>query len=105
MLNVGDIVLAKVTGISDFGFFVSVGEYSGLCHISEVSNDFVDDIEKSCPCKLPIAIKYFFNFVSLKIQAKGKTEFARKNILKLKIEHIVCNIFKVLTIKSIHILY
>ena len=41
MLNVGDIVLAKVTGISDFGFFVSVGEYSGLCHISEV-----DDIEK-----------------------------------------------------------
>ena len=34
MLNVGDIVLAKVTGISDFGFFVSVGEYSGLCHIS-----------------------------------------------------------------------
>ena len=38
MLNVGDIVLAKVTGISDFGFFVSVGEYSGLCHISEVSN-------------------------------------------------------------------
>lgn len=46
MLNVGDIVLAKVTGISDFGFFVSVGEYSGLCHISEVSNDFVDDIGK-----------------------------------------------------------
>ena len=43
MLNVGDIVLAKVTGISDFGFFVSVGEYSGLCHISEVSNDFVDE--------------------------------------------------------------
>ena len=37
MLNVGDIVLAKVTGISDFGFFVSIGNFKGLCHISEIS--------------------------------------------------------------------
>lgn len=46
MLNVGDIVLAKVTGISDFGFFISIGEFTGLCHISEISNNFVDDIKK-----------------------------------------------------------
>ena len=46
MLNVGDIVLAKVTGISDFGFFVSIGEFTGLCHISEISNSFVEDIKK-----------------------------------------------------------
>lgn len=46
MLNVGDIVLAKVTGISDFGFFVSIGEFTGLCHISEISNNFVEDIKK-----------------------------------------------------------
>jgi len=46
MLNVGDIVLAKVTGISDFGFFVSIGNFKGLCHISEISNNFVEDIKK-----------------------------------------------------------
>ena len=46
MLKVGDIVLVKVTGITEYGFFIEIGEYSGLCHISEVSNDFVDDISK-----------------------------------------------------------
>lgn len=46
MLNVGDIILVKVTGITEYGFFIELGEYKGLCHISEVSNDFVDDIKK-----------------------------------------------------------
>ncbi len=45
-MKVGDIVLAKVTGITDYGFFVEVGNYTGLCHISEVSNNFVEDISK-----------------------------------------------------------
>lgn len=43
-MKVGDIVLAKVTGITCYGFFVQVGNYTGLCHISEVSNNFVEDI-------------------------------------------------------------
>lgn len=43
---VGDIVLARVTGINKYGFFVKVKDLVGLCHISEVSNDFVDDISK-----------------------------------------------------------
>ncbi len=43
-MNVGDIVLVKVTGITDYGFFIEKDDYTGLCHISEVSNKFVDDI-------------------------------------------------------------
>ncbi len=43
-LNVGDIVLAKVTGINDYGFFVKVNDYTGLCHISQISNDYVEDV-------------------------------------------------------------
>ena len=46
MLKVGDIVLAKVTGIFKYGFFVKVNDYVGLCHISEISNAFVNDIEE-----------------------------------------------------------
>lgn len=46
VLKVGDIVEAKVTGIVDYGFFVEIEDFSGLCHISEISNDFVDDINK-----------------------------------------------------------
>lgn len=44
MLKVGDIVLARVTGIKDYGFFVKVDGYGGLCHLSEISNDFVENV-------------------------------------------------------------
>ncbi len=41
----GDIVEGIVTGINDYGFFVSFDDgYSGLVHISEISNGFVKDI-------------------------------------------------------------
>ena len=41
----GDIIKCKVSGVTDYGFFVRVdAEFSGLCHISEVSNDFVKDV-------------------------------------------------------------
>ena len=44
-IKYGDIIKCKVTGIADYGFFVECeNNYSGLCHISEVSNDFVKDI-------------------------------------------------------------
>lgn len=86
MLNVGDIVLAKVTGISDFGFFVSVGEYSGLCHISEVSNDFVDDIEKFVAVgdeekKLKVSIKDIYY---LSCDDENKIVETRRGFLPLK---------------------
>ena len=40
-IKCGDIIKCRVTGIADYGFFVECeNNYSGLCHISEVSNDF-----------------------------------------------------------------
>ncbi|MBQ3404988.1 MAG: S1 RNA-binding domain-containing protein [Oscillospiraceae bacterium] len=42
---VGDILPGKVTGINKFGAFVSIGpNRSGLVHISEISPDFVRDV-------------------------------------------------------------
>lgn len=42
---VGDKVTGKVTGITNFGAFVDLGEHqSGLVHISQVSNEYVKDI-------------------------------------------------------------
>ena len=44
---IGNIVKGQVTGIEKYGIFVSLEDnYSGLIHISEVSNDFVKDINE-----------------------------------------------------------
>lgn len=41
----GNYVIGCVTGIENYGIFVSLDEYySGLIHISEISNSFVKDI-------------------------------------------------------------
>lgn len=43
--QVGNIVVGCVTGIEKYGFFVSLDDYySGLVHISEISDSFVRNI-------------------------------------------------------------
>ena len=43
--NKNDVVLGLVTGIENYGIFVSLDEYySGLIHISEISDDFVRNV-------------------------------------------------------------
>ncbi len=43
--QVGDIVSVRVTGIEDYGIFVEMNEYySGLIHISEISDKFVRNV-------------------------------------------------------------
>ncbi len=45
MYKVDDIVSGKVTGTQKYGIFVKVDqEYSGLIHISEISNSYVKNI-------------------------------------------------------------
>lgn len=42
--KVGKIVKGNITGVENYGIFVSLDNfYSGLIHISEISNDFVRD--------------------------------------------------------------
>lgn len=45
-MQIGDIILGKITGIKDYGAFVQIGEYSGLIHISEFSDGFVRNINE-----------------------------------------------------------
>lgn len=43
--KVNDIVECKITGIEDYGIFVAIDDkYSGLIHISQISNSFVKNI-------------------------------------------------------------
>lgn len=46
-ISVGQIVEGKITGITNFGVFVDLGDgKSGLVHISEVSRTYVNDINE-----------------------------------------------------------
>ena len=38
------IINCEVTGIRDYGMFVVCGEYDGLVHISEISDQYIEDI-------------------------------------------------------------
>lgn len=35
----------EVTGIRDYGIFCSCGEYNGLIHISEISEQYINNVE------------------------------------------------------------
>ena len=44
-IEVGSILTGKVTGIEKYGIFVNIDDkYTGLIHISEVSDRFVSDL-------------------------------------------------------------
>ena len=46
-IKVNNIVKGQITGITGYGVFVSLeDDYTGLVHISEVSNKFVKDLKK-----------------------------------------------------------
>ena len=46
-IEVGQIVEGKVTGITNFGVFVDLGEgKSGLVHISEIAQNYVSDVKE-----------------------------------------------------------
>lgn len=45
MYKIGDIVKCKVTGIEDYGIFVNIDDkFNGLIHISEITYNFVRNI-------------------------------------------------------------
>ena len=44
MIKKGEIVYGHITNILGYGAFVKVGEYDGLIHISEFSDNFVRKI-------------------------------------------------------------
>ena len=46
MYQKGDIIDVVVTGIAPYGVFVKINEYTGLIHISEISDKFVRDISQ-----------------------------------------------------------
>ena len=43
----GKIVIGEITGITEYGIFVKVEpDYTGMIHISEISDNYIEDIAK-----------------------------------------------------------
>lgn len=45
--KIGDTIQGRVTGIKPYGIFLSIDDsYTGMIHISEITNKYVDSINK-----------------------------------------------------------
>ena len=78
----GDIVKGYVTGIEKYGIFISIDEkYSGLIHISEISDNFVRNIN---------------DFVKIGETIKGRVldENSKEHHVKLSIKYLDYRIAK-----------
>ena len=40
------VITCKIVGFQDYGMFVNCGEYEGLVHISEISDQYINSIEQ-----------------------------------------------------------
>ena len=58
MLEIGTVVEGKVSGLTNFGAFVSLPDgKSGMVHISEVSSSFVKDIHEALEVGQDVKVK------------------------------------------------
>ena len=72
-IEIGSIQEGKVTGIMNFGAFVSLpGGKSGLVHISEISNTFVKDVHDHLNVGQMVKVKV------LEINEQGKINLSIK---------------------------
>ena len=76
-LEVGSIVEGKVTGITKFGAFVSLPEgKSGLVHISEIANSFVNDVHEHVQLGQTVKVRV------LSVSEEGKIDLSIKRALE-----------------------
>ena len=76
-LEVGSIVEGKVTGITKFGAFVSLPEgKSGLVHISEIANSFVNDVHEHVQMGQTVKVRV------LSVSEEGKINLSIKRALE-----------------------
>lgn len=77
MVSVGSILDGKVVSIMPFGAFVSIGDnQSGLVHISEVSSDYVKDINEHLKVGDSVRVKV------IKIDESGRINLSIKKAVE-----------------------
>ncbi|SCX78044.1 S1 domain-containing RNA-binding protein [Alkaliphilus peptidifermentans] len=78
-LEVGNVVEGTVSGITNFGAFIDLGEgKTGLVHISEVANDYVKNINEYLKADQKVKVKV------LAIEKDGKISLSIKQAIPPK---------------------
>ena len=77
MIKVGDVLDGRVTGLTNFGAFVSLPENrTGMVHISEVASSFVNDISEFLKDGQDVRVKV------IEINEAGKIGLSIKQVEK-----------------------
>lgn len=74
-LEVGNIYEGKVTEITKFGAFVEIGQKTGMVHISEISNTYVNEIKDHVSVGQTVKVKV------INITDEGKISLSMKKAL------------------------
>ena len=74
-IEIGVITKGKVTGIAKFGAFVALEEGSGLVHISEVAQGFVNDVNDHLKVGDEVTVKV------VSIDEKGRVNLSIRQAL------------------------
>lgn len=88
-LEVGSVLQGKISGLAPFGAFVELEKgKSGLVHISEVSDEFVEDVSKHLKVGQEVSVKVLSvdeqGKISLSIKKATETTPKKKNKEKKK---------------------
>ena len=71
-VEIGAIVEGKVSGITNFGVFVDIGETTGMVHISEVARNYVKDLKEFVKMGQTVKVKV------ITISPEGKISLSMK---------------------------
>ncbi|HBR31963.1 MAG: S1 RNA-binding domain-containing protein [Eubacteriales bacterium] len=78
-LEIGSVVKGRVSGITKFGAFITLDEgKTGLVHISEISKDFVNDINEF------LKIDQEVEAVVLSVDEKGRIALSMRRFTELQ---------------------
>ena len=71
-VEIGAILEGKVSGITNFGVFVDIGETTGMVHISEVARNYVKDLKEYVQVGQTVKVKI------ISVSPEGKIALSMK---------------------------
>ena len=71
-VEVGAVLEGKVSGITNFGVFVDIGDVTGMVHISEVARNYVKDLKEYVQVGQTVKIKV------ISVSPEGKIALSMK---------------------------